>query len=215
MLHSVLDLAFVTTRTPPSQALRNTLALAGEAEALGYHRYWTAEHHNLPSVASSAPEVLIARIAAGTTTIRVGSGGIMLPNHAPLMIAERFKTLEALYPGRIDLGIGRAPGTDQVTSYALRHRQTTGRGRRFPRAPAGTAAVRDRRFSRAPSVPRDRRDAVRCALAAGVPARLERLRRRTGGADGAGLRLRASFRQLRRCGGDALLSRHVRRHGLA
>lgn len=131
MLHSVLDLAFVTTSTPPSQALRNTIALAGEAEALGYHRYWTAEHHNLPSVACSAPEVLIARIAAETSTLRVGSGGVMLPNHAPLMIAERFKTLEALAPGRIDLGIGRAPGTDHVTSYALRHRQTQGSGDDF------------------------------------------------------------------------------------
>ena len=131
MLHSVLDLAFVTTATPPSQALRNTIALASEAEALGYHRYWTAEHHNLPSVACSAPEVLIARIAAETSTIRVGSGGVMLPNHAPLMVAERFKTLEALYTGRIDLGIGRAPGTDQVTSYALRHRQTQGTGDDF------------------------------------------------------------------------------------
>lgn len=131
MLHSVLDLAFVTTSTPPSQALRNTIALAGEAEALGYHRYWTAEHHNLPSVACSAPEVLIARIAAETSTLRVGSGGVMLPNHAPLMVAERFRTLEALYPGRIDLGIGRAPGTDHVTSYALRHRQAQAGGDDF------------------------------------------------------------------------------------
>ena len=126
MLHSVLDLAFVTTATGPTEALGNTVALAIEAEALGYHRYWTAEHHNLASVAASSPEVLIARIASQTTRLRVGSGGIMLPNHAPLMIAERFKTLEALFPRRIDLGIGRAPGTDPVTSYALRRHQSEG-----------------------------------------------------------------------------------------
>lgn len=126
MLHSVLDLAFVTTATGPTEALRNAVALAVEVDTLRYHRYWTAEHHNLRSVAASAPEVLIARIARETARIRVGSGGIMLPNHAPLMIAERFKTLEALYPGRVDLGIGRAPGTDPVASYALRHRQVQG-----------------------------------------------------------------------------------------
>lgn len=131
MLYSVLDLAFVTTATGPSQAIRNTIALAIEAEALGYHRYWTAEHHNLPSVATSAPDLLIARIGAETTRIRLGSGGIMLPNHAPLMVAERFKTLEAFYPGRIDLGLGRAPGTDPTTSYALRNRQTQGTGDDF------------------------------------------------------------------------------------
>ena len=131
MLHSVLDLAFVTTETTPTGALRNAIALAVEADAGGYHRYWTAEHHNMPSVASSAPDLLIARIARETSQIRVGSGGIMLPNHAPLVVAERFKTLEALYPGRIDLGIGRAPGSDSVTSYALRNRQVQGTGDDF------------------------------------------------------------------------------------
>ena len=120
---SILDLSPVTTATPGSVALRNSLDLAQLADRLGYKRYWLAEHHNLPSIASSAPEIMIGQIAAITTRIRVGAGGVMLVNHAPLMVAERFKVLEALFPGRIDLGLGRAPGTDPVTSYALRRRQ--------------------------------------------------------------------------------------------
>jgi luciferase family oxidoreductase group 1 len=124
---SVLDLSPVTTATPGSAALRNSLDLARLAERLGYKRYWVAEHHNLANIASSAPEIMIGQIAAATASMRVGSGGVMLPNHAPLMVAERFKVLEALFPGRIDLGLGRAPGTDPVTSYALRARQD-GRG---------------------------------------------------------------------------------------
>jgi luciferase family oxidoreductase group 1 len=120
---SVLDLSPVTTATPGSAALRNSLDLARLADRLGYLRYWLAEHHNLPSIASSAPEIMIGQIAAVTRHIRVGSGGVMLVNHAPLIVAERFKVLEALFPGRIDLGLGRAPGTDPVTSYALRRRQ--------------------------------------------------------------------------------------------
>ncbi|HYE00554.1 MAG TPA: LLM class flavin-dependent oxidoreductase [Alphaproteobacteria bacterium] len=121
---SVLDLAPVTTAIPPSAALRNCLDLARTVDRLGYRRHWLAEHHNLPAVASAAPSVLIGQIAAVTERIRVGSGGIMLPNHAPLAVAETFKTLEALFPGRIDLGLGRAPGTDPVTAMALRRRQT-------------------------------------------------------------------------------------------
>src|SRR5215813_9294758 len=117
---SVLDLSPVTTGGSGPTSLKNTLDLARLADALGYVRYWVAEHHNLPSIASSAPDIMIGQIAAITTNIRVGAGGVMLPNHAPLMVAERFKILEALFPGRIDLGIGRAPGTDQVTAYALR-----------------------------------------------------------------------------------------------
>ena len=123
---SVLDLSPVTTATPGSAALRNSLDLARLADRLGYTRYWVAEHHNLANIASSAPEIMIGQIAAVTSAIRVGSGGVMLPNHAPLMVAERFKVLEALFPGRIDLGLGRAPGTDPVTSYALRARQGAG-----------------------------------------------------------------------------------------
>jgi luciferase family oxidoreductase group 1 len=128
---SVLDLSPVTTATPGSAALRNSLDLARLADSLGYKRYWLAEHHNLASIASSAPEIMIGQIAAVTTHIRVGSGGVMLVNHAPLMVAERFKVLEALFPGRIDLGLGRAPGTDSVTSYALRRRQDAREGDDF------------------------------------------------------------------------------------
>jgi luciferase family oxidoreductase group 1 len=128
---SVLDLSPVTTATPGAAALRNSLDLARLADRLGYKRYWVAEHHNLANIASSAPDIMIGQIAATTTHMRVGSGGVMLPNHAPLMVAERFKVLEALFPGRIDLGLGRAPGTDQVTSYALRHRQDAREGDDF------------------------------------------------------------------------------------
>lgn len=117
---SVLDLAPVTEGSDASQAFRNTLDLAQLAERLGYRRYWLAEHHNMPGIASAATAVLIGHVAGGTSTIRVGAGGIMLPNHAPLVIAEQFGTLESLYPGRIDLGLGRAPGSDPLTSHALR-----------------------------------------------------------------------------------------------
>ena len=119
---SVLDLSVVTTATPPSQSLRNSIDLARHVDRLGYTRYWLAEHHSLPSVASPSPDIMIGQIAAVTEHIRVGSGGVMLPNHAPLMVAERYKMLEALFPGRIDLGLGRAPGTDHVTAHALRRR---------------------------------------------------------------------------------------------
>lgn len=117
---SVLDLAPIVAGGTAAQALRNTLDVARHAEQWGYHRYWLAEHHNTEGVASSATSVLIGYVAGGTSQIRVGSGGIMLPNHAPLVIAEQFGTLEALYPGRIDLGLGRAPGTDPLTARALR-----------------------------------------------------------------------------------------------
>ncbi len=123
---SILDLSPVAAGSSGAAALRNSLDLARLADDLGFTRYWVAEHHNLPSIASSAPEIMIGLIAAATGRIRVGSGGVMLPNHAPLMVAERFKVLEGLFPGRIDLGIGRAPGTDPVTSYALRRRQDAG-----------------------------------------------------------------------------------------
>src|ERR1700748_3796374 len=119
---SVLDLSVVTTATKPAAALRNSIDLARHVDGLGYVRYWLAEHHNLASVASPAPDVMIGQIAAVTKDIRVGSGGVMLPNHAPLMVAERFKMLEALFPGRIDLGLGRAPGTGGATAHALRSR---------------------------------------------------------------------------------------------
>jgi luciferase family oxidoreductase group 1 len=117
---SILDLAPVPLGSTPADALRNTLDLAQHAERWGYRRYWLAEHHNMVGIASAATSVVIGHVAGGTRTIRVGAGGIMLPNHAPLIIAEQFGTLESLYPGRIDLGLGRAPGTDQLTWRALR-----------------------------------------------------------------------------------------------
>ena len=123
---SVLDLAPITEGSDASQALANSLDLARHAERLGYRRFWLAEHHNMPGIASAATSVVIAHVAAGTSTIRVGAGGIMLPNHAPLVIAEQFGTLAALYPGRIDLGLGRAPGTDMATARALRRNLEAG-----------------------------------------------------------------------------------------
>jgi luciferase family oxidoreductase group 1 len=117
---SVLDLIPVPAGHGARRALQNSLALAVAAEGLGYTRYWVAEHHNSPTMACPAPEVMIAHIASATRTMRIGSGGIMLPNHSPLRVAEVFRVLEALHPGRIDLGLGRAPGTDGVTAYALR-----------------------------------------------------------------------------------------------
>jgi luciferase family oxidoreductase group 1 len=122
---SVLDLSPIVEGGTAADALRNTLDLARHAEKLGYTRYWLAEHHNMTGIASAATAVVIGHVAAGTSTIRVGSGGIMLPNHSPLVVAEQFGTLESLFPGRIDLGLGRAPGTDQTTSRALRRDLTT------------------------------------------------------------------------------------------
>lgn len=123
---SVLDLATVARGSTPADALADTTRLAGLVETLGFHRLWVAEHHGMPAVASSAPAVLIGHLADATTTLRVGAGGVMLPNHAPLVIAEQFATLEALHPGRIDLGLGRAPGTDPATARALRRTSDLG-----------------------------------------------------------------------------------------
>ncbi|RFU67648.1 LLM class flavin-dependent oxidoreductase [Peribacillus saganii] len=128
---SVLDLAPIIVGGSASVALKNTLDLARHAEKWGYNRYWLAEHHNMTGIASSATSVVIGHVAGGTSSIRVGSGGIMLPNHAPLVIAEQFGTLESLFPGRIDLGLGRAPGTDQLTAHALR-RDRRSDGSDFP-----------------------------------------------------------------------------------
>ena len=175
---SILDLSPVSAGSTAAQALRNSLDLARLADGLGYTRYWVAEHHNLPSIASSAPDIMIGQIAAVTKNMRVGSGGVMLPNHAPLMVAERFKVLEALFPGRIDLGLGRAPGTDPVTSYALRRRQEDQR-----RATISSNASRNcmlletPRLSGRASVQQGARDAVGRAAAADLSARLARLQR--------------------------------------
>jgi luciferase family oxidoreductase group 1 len=127
---SILDLAPITEGSDAGRALYNSLDLARHAERWGYHRFWLAEHHGMPGVASAATAVVIGHVAAGTQTIRVGAGGIMLPNHAPLVIAEQFGTLASLYPGRIDLGLGRAPGSDPLTTRALR--RTPGAADTFP-----------------------------------------------------------------------------------
>ena len=123
---SVLDLAPVAEGSTPAAALAATADYARTVEALGYHRYWVAEHHGMPGIASSSPPVLLAHVAAATHSIRLGSGGVMLPNHAPLVVAEQFGMLEALHPGRIDLGLGRAPGTDPVTAHAIRRQRLDG-----------------------------------------------------------------------------------------
>jgi len=129
---SILDLAPIIEGGTAADAFRNTLDLAQHAERWGYRRYWLAEHHNMPGIASAATSVVMSHVAAGTKTIRVGAGGIMLPNHSPLVIAEQFGTLESLFPGRIDLGLGRAPGTDSVAAHALR-RDLVAAGEDFPR----------------------------------------------------------------------------------
>lgn len=129
--YSVLDLSPIIQGGTAADSFQHTVDLARHAEKLGYNRFWLAEHHNIPGIGSSATTILIGHVAAHTSTIRVGSGGIMLPNHAPLIIAEQFGTLESLFPGRIDLGLGRAPGTDQLTAYALR-RDRRNDGQDFP-----------------------------------------------------------------------------------
>src|SRR5437868_8808526 len=129
---SVLDLSPITEGSDAGQALRNSLGLARQVEALGYRRFWMAEHHNLPGIASAATAVALAHVAAGTSSIKIGAGGIMLPNHAPLVIAEQFGTLAALHPGRVELGLGRAPGSDQITNRAIR-RNLYGDVDEFPR----------------------------------------------------------------------------------
>jgi luciferase family oxidoreductase group 1 len=151
---SVLDLAPVAAHADHSQALAYTTALAQQAERWGYRRFWVAEHHAMPAIASSSPPVLIAHLAGATSTIRVGSGGVMLPNHAPLVVAEQFGMLEALHPGRIDLGIGRAPGTDQRTALALR-RTTEGLGaEEFPYELMDVIAMLSGDPERLPATPR-------------------------------------------------------------
>src|SRR5450432_1986968 len=130
---SILDLVPVILGETPREALRKSLDLAQHAERFGYTRYWVAEHHNMTAIASAATSVVIGYLAGGTSTIRVGSGGIMLPNHSPLVIAEQFGTLESLYPGRIDLGLGRAPGSDGLTARALRCNSLVDEAEAFPR----------------------------------------------------------------------------------
>ena len=189
---SILDLAPIRDDGGPAQALQNALALARHAEALGFTRFWVAEHHNMDGIACSATAVLIGYLAAGTTRIRVGAGGIMLPNHAPLVVAEQFGTLATLYPGRIDLGLGRAPGTDPFTAHALRRdrlgsdddfgrRGTAGSARPGAARPAGDRHARGRHRG------------------ADLAARLQPVQRPAGGAQGPALRLRRAFRATATC----------------
>jgi luciferase family oxidoreductase group 1 len=143
---SFLDLAPIGAGASATEALRDSLELARLADRLGYHRYWFAEHHNMPGLASAAPEIMIAHVAAATRHLRVGSGGVMLPNHAPLRIAETFRLLEALHPGRIDLGLGRAPGTDTVTAFAMRRSPEAMTGDDYPELLAELLAFDDGAF---------------------------------------------------------------------
>jgi luciferase family oxidoreductase group 1 len=143
---SLLDLSPIESGSTSRQALRNSVELAQLAEQLGFHRVWYAEHHNTVGLASASPELMIAHIANQTSTIRVGSGGVMLPNHSPLRIAEAFRLLEALHPGRIDLGLGRAPGTDTLTAYAMRRAQEALSGDDYPEQLAELIAYDDRSF---------------------------------------------------------------------
>ena len=192
-----------------AQALRNTLDLARMADGLGFTRYWVAEHHNMASIASSAPDIMIGQIAAATSRMRVGSGGVMLPNHAPLMVAERFKVLEALFPGRIDLGLGRAPGTDQVTSYLLRRRQGISEEDDFLDRFNELMLLETRGFpashpfSTVQAMPSDVR------AAADLSAGLVRLQRATGRPDRRGFCVRASLRDLSGRRSDAALPRQL------
>ena len=197
---SVLDLSPIPEGSDATQSLRNTLDLARHAERLGYLRYWLAEHHNMRGIASAATSVVIAHVAAGTSTIRVGAGGVMLPNHAPLIIAEHYGTLAALHPGRIDLGLGRAPGTDMATARALQA-QPRGRRRQLP-AGRGRAA----RLFRAAIGERARsRSARRGPGREGLDPRIEHLRCAARGDARAALRFRLAFR----AGGSGACARHL------
>jgi luciferase family oxidoreductase group 1 len=146
VLMSLLDLVPVPRGTTPGQALQHSTRLVRRAEQLGYHRYWVAEHHSMPGIASSSPAVLLAHLATATEHVRLGSGGVMLPNHSPLVVAEQFGMLESLHPGRIDLGLGRAPGTDGVTARALRRSAQLSDGEDFPQQLAELVAFLEGSF---------------------------------------------------------------------
>ena len=193
----MLDLAVVSDGTSSGDALDSTTALARRADELGFHRFWVAEHHNMPTVASTSPAVLIAHLAAATRSIRVGSGGVMLPNHAPLAVAEQFALLEALHPGRIDLGIGRAPGTDPATASALRRSAHLEAVDDFPRDLVDLMGLLGdvrgeqgmwRHFSATPVASVDADDR---------PARIERVQRSAGRDARASVRVRPPLRHRR------------------
>ena len=186
---SVLDLSPITEGGDAGQALRNSLDLARHVEALGYRRFWMAEHHNLPGIASAATAVALAHVAAGTSTIRIGAGGIMLPNHAPLLIAEQFGTLAALHPGRVELGLGRAPGSDQITARAVR-RALLGGVEKFPSGCRRTDGVFPARRAGSGGAGGSRRRVG----GADLDPRVQPLWRAGCGVSGSAVRLRLAFR---------------------
>ena len=199
---SVLDLAPIVEGGDATQSFRNTLDLAQHAERWGFQRYWLAEHHNMPGIASAATSILIAHVAGGTRTIRVGAGGIMLPNHAPLLIAEQFGTLESLFPGRIDLGLGRAPGGDHAVAHALR-RTLVGGPDRFPQDVVELQSYFE------PPQPGQRVQAVPGAGPEGadLDPGLEPVRRAARRRAGPALRVRLALRAGRHDAGDRRLPR--------
>ena len=200
---SVLDQSTVVTGRSPDTSIRESLALAKHCEALGYHRYWCAEHHNSESQAGTAPEILISAIAATTSRIRVGTAGVMLPHYSSLKVAEQFRVLEAIAPGRIDLGLGRAPGSDGRTAYAL-NPQADDRGGPVPGAGARPAALAGGGTAgRGPPVPRHPRPAGRADGAGGVDPRQLRLRRAGGGVFRPAVLLRAFHHRRTRRGTGA------------
>ena len=185
---SILDLSPIPQGASAADALRNSLDLAQHAEAWGYNRYWLAEHHNMPGIASAATSIVIGHVAAGTKTIRVGSGGIMLPNHSPLVIAEQFGTLASLFPGRIELGLGRAPGTDQATVRALR-RDPIAAADRFP-----DDVLELQHFFEEPEPGQKVRAVPGMGLeGADLAAGVEFVQRAVGGADGIAVRVCVAF----------------------
>ena len=200
---SILDLSPINEGSDAAQSFRNTLDLARHAERWGYHRFWLAEHHGMPGIASAATAVLIGHVAGGTSTIRVGAGGIMLPNHSPLVIAEQFGTLESLYPGRIDLGLGRAPGSDQLTARALR-RNLAADPNQFPAGRRRTDGL-----LLGDETPCGPRRAGRRAACADMDPRLQPVRRASGGGTGPALRVRIAFCAGADDAGDRAVSLHL------
>ena len=195
---SVLDQSPISEGSVGGDALRNSIDLAQHVEALGYERYWIAEHHGTPMLASAAPEILIAAVAAATSRIKVGSGGVMLPHYSPLKVAEQFSMLAALHPGRIDLGIGRAPGSDRETMFALQRDRRQMSPDDFPEQLAELLAYLEDDFPRRPSARAPRRAARRTGAAGGVAARLVAAERDLGGRARAAVRVRGLHQSGRR-----------------
>ena len=206
---SILDLAPIVEGGSAADALHNARDLARHAERWGYRRFWMAEHHSMPGIASAATSVALAHVGEGTTTIRIGAGGIMLPNHAPLQIAEQFGTLESLYPGRIDLGLGRAPGTDQAAAHALR-RNLNADVNQFPRDVVELMA-----YLKPETPATGARHSRRRAGHSDLDSRIEPVRRAARGPSRPALRLRLPFRAGPDDGGDPCLPGELSAFGAA